>query len=192
MIDKEIFLQQMALLADRIGRELSGPTQVEYHRQLSAALTNEQFVAAMTLAFRQWSGDYRTWPSPQQIVELIRPVAAPTLSAHEAFEQVLDVMNKPQLPINERRAAVQAMGASPLRAFIAAGGNREFIDVLEVDVPWLRKRFVEAYEHACANAEAEHEAMLAIGEADTRVQAMVSSIAAAKALPTKPQRRIAG
>lgn len=188
MIDKEVFLQQMALLADRIGRTLAGPTQREYLRVLSSALSTEQFLAATTLAFSKWSGEFRAWPSPQQLIELVAPVAQPALTASEAFEVVLDVTNKPQLSHEERRRLVQELGASALRAFRAAGGLRDFDGVLESDIPWLRRRFVEAYENACEHADAERAATLAIGDADRRVAALVGGIAAAKALP--PARKI--
>lgn len=183
MIDKEIFAQQMALLADRIGRPLAGPTQREYFRLLSGALTTEQFVAATTLAFAKWSGEYRTWPSPQELIELIAPVASPALTAAEAFEQVLAATNDPRIPIDEQRSKVQQLGAAAMRGFLAAGGMRDFRNVLESEVPWLRKRFVEAYELACQNADAEREATLAIGDADARVAALIAKTAEQRALP---------
>lgn len=192
MIDREMFKQQFALLADRIGRELAGPTQVEYYRQLSTELTTEQFLGAMTLMLRTWTGEYRVWPSPQQIIEKIRPVAAPTLSALEVFEKVLSAMTNTRLPVNERRHNVQALGASAMRAFLAAGGNRDFVDVLEKDVPWLRKRFVEAYEESCQHADAEQAAYVALGDADQRLQLMARSIADQKTMPAAPAKRIAG
>jgi hypothetical protein len=190
VIDREMFKQQMALLADRLGRKLAGPTQVEYYRQLNAELTGEQFLGAMALMLRTWPGEFRTWPSPQQIVEVIRPVAAPNLSAFEAFERVLGVMADPRLPIAERRATVQAMGAATMRAFLAAGGNRAFVDVLEVDVVWLRKAFVAMYEESCAHADAEQQAFVALGEADTRLQLMARSIAEQKAMSSGPAKQL--
>jgi hypothetical protein len=183
MIDREMFKQHMALIADRIGRPLAGPTQVEYYRQLSPQLTTQQFVAAATLVFNTWSAEYRVWPSPQQIVELITPVAKPALTAAEAFERVLAATNDPRYPINEQRIKVQELGATAVRAFHAAGGMRDFRNVLESDVPWLRKRFVEAYELACENADAERTAALALNDAESRVAALVSSVASAKAMP---------
>jgi hypothetical protein len=189
MIDPEIFKQQMALIADRIGRPLAGPTQVEYHRQLSAQLSTQQFVAAATLVFNTWSADFRNWPSPAQIVELITPTAKPALSAAEMFEKVLSATNDGVSKPNEQRIKVQMLGAAAVRAFHAAGGMRDFRDVLEVNVPWLRKRFVEAYELACENADAERAATLALNDADTRVAQLIGSIAQAKTMPA-PAKRI--
>lgn len=193
MIDREIFLHQIALLADRIGRELSGPTQVEYHRQLSQVLTTEQFVAATALAFNTWPADYKTWPSPRQIIELIAPVAEPSLSANEAFERVLAITNQ-YAPTSSRAAQlaeVQALGANTIRAFRAVGGFRDFVNVLEADVVWLRRRFVEVYAHVCETADAEQQATLALGDAESRVQQLVSGIAKARAIEgEKVPRRI--
>lgn len=188
MIEKEVFAQQFALLADRIGRPLAGPTQAAYYRQLSAELTTEQFVAAMTLAFRKWNGEYRNWPCVDQILELITPVEAPTLSASEAFEAVLAVTNDPRLAQAERRAKVQEMGAATMRAFLAAGGMRDFTDVLEADVTWLRKRFVEHYVDVCEHATASRQSELAIAEAEERVHTLIANVAKARAAP--PERQI--
>lgn len=191
-IEQEIFKQQMALLADRVGRVLAGPTQVEYYRQLSAELTTEQFVAATTLAFRTWTAEFRNWPSPQQLIALIAPVSRATLSALEAFERVLSVTNNSaKYPdMAARREGVQALGQAVYRAFLAAGGLREFTGVLETDVPWLRKRFVEAYEAAAENVEAEQQAQLALGDADLRVAALIADVAKVRQMPvhTGPKR----
>jgi hypothetical protein len=186
MITEEIFLQQMALLADRIGRPLAGPTQREYHRQLTAALTTEQFVAAATLAFNRWGGEYRNWPSPQQIIDLVAPVAKTSLTASEAFEYVLAATNDPRVSIDEQRAKVQQFGAATLRAFYAAGGMRDFRNVLESDVPWLRRRFVEVYDAAVDNEHAKHAATLALADAEARVAALITSVASQRTLPAGP------
>ena len=185
MIDAEIFKQQLALLADRIGRPLAGPTQVEYYRQLSPRLTTQQFLAASTLVFNTWRAEYRNWPSPQQFVELIAPVARPTLSAVEAFERVLDATNDPRLTVAEQRVRVQELGAVTVRAFHAAGGMREFRNVLETEIAWLRKRFVGAYEMVCESADAEQAAAVALGDADARVAAITSSLATKMAMPAQ-------
>jgi hypothetical protein len=183
MIDKEIFLQQMALLADRIGKPLAGPTLREYHRVLSAALTTQQFLGAATLAFQTWSAEYRIWPSPQQLIELITPVAKPALAASEMFELVLAATNDPRLSITEQRHKVQSLGATAVRAFYAAGAMRDFRNVLEADVTWLRKRFVEAYEAAAEKADAERVATLALNDAEERVAGLIGNLAETRSLP---------
>lgn len=192
-IDKEIFLQRMALLAGRIGRELEAPVQAEYYRQLSAELTTQQFVAAMGLAFNTWNAAYRTWPSPAQLVEMIAPVANPSLSAPEAFERVLAIASRhPQSPeFATRLADIQALGANTVRAFRAAGGFRDFQNVLESDLPWLRKRFVEIFDAVCETADSERTATLALASASEQVIALINSTAAKMPSMPEPAKRVA-
>ncbi len=177
MIDREVFKQEIALLADRIGRTLAGPTQVEYYRILSAELSTEQFVAAMTLAFRNVTGEFRNWPSPAELVALITPVAASILTAAEAFERVLEIAADPRLDRPSKSARIQALGASAVRAFRAAGGFRELENVLEAEVRWVRRNFVEAYASSCENAEAERAATLALASTEDRIRQLVTATA---------------
>lgn len=151
-------------------------------------MSTTQFVAAATLVFNTWSADYRNWPSPAQIVELITPIAKTALSAAEMFEKVLAATNDGVSKPNEQRIKVQMLGATAVRAFNAAGGMRDFHDVPEVDVTWLRKRFVDAYELACENADAERAATLALNDADQRVAAIIGAIAKEKAMPAAAKR----
>lgn len=191
MINQELFLQHMALIADRVGRQLAGPTQREYHRQLSAALTTEQFIAAASIAFNTWNAEFRNWPSPAQLIALVIPPTKPALSALEAFELVLSSMtNDPRVTLPEQRQRVEKIGDVAYRAFHAAGGIREFSGILEADVPWLRKRFVECYDAALLNADDTHRATLALADADSFVAGLISNIADQKAMPGT-QRRIA-
>jgi hypothetical protein len=190
VIDKDIFAHQMGVLADRIGRPLKAPTLRMYFQSLSAELTTEQFVAATTLAFNLHDGKYRDWPSPMQLVELIRPLPGPTLDAFEAFERVLALTNDPRTSLPRRIEAIQAIGATAVRAFRAAGGMRDFVNVLETDVVWLRRRFVEAYTAATETAIAERDASLALAKADDQVVALVQSVAAARAIAPTNSRAL--
>lgn len=183
MIDKSVFANQMGLLADRVGRQLHEATLREYFRHLSNALTTEQFVAATTLVFHAKSAEYRNWPSPREIIELIIPVERPAIGSAEMFEKVLAITNDPRIPIPDQRQRVQELGATAVRAFYAAGGFRDFRDVLEVDVTWLRKRFVEIYDTVCEFAEAEQTAQLAMNDATNRFATLANSIAAKLAMP---------
>lgn len=189
MIEKEVFAQRMGLLAGRIGRELEAPVFREYYTQLSAMLTTQQFVAATALAFHTWSAEYRNWPSPKQLVELIAPVAQPELSAGEAYERVLSIAGRyvHDPAFATRMADIQRLGANTLRAFRAAGGFRDFSNPLESELPWLRKRFVEVYEATCAHAESEQAAQLALASADTQVAELSAATAAKLAMPNAKQ-----
>lgn len=183
MIDPQVYANQMGLVGDRIGRQLHEATLREYYRHLSAALTTEQFVAATTLVFHAKSAEYRNWPSPRELIELVTPTENPALAGAEAFERVLGITNDPRIPPHEQRQEIQRLGAAAVRAFHAAGGMRDFRNVLETDVPWLRRRFLEAYALACEHAESERAATLALNDAETRVAALVSSVASTKAMP---------
>lgn len=192
MIEPQIFANQMGLLGDRIGRPLHAATLREYYRHLNASLTTQQFVAATTLLFHRKSAEFRNWPSPAEIIELIAPVATPALCAAEMFERVFAITNDPRVVPSEKRRRVQQLGPTAVRAFVAAGELREFANVLEADVTWLRRRFVEAYEYACAHADAEREATLALNDADARVQQLVAQVSDARARPDAPKRALAG
>lgn len=183
MISKHIFAHQMGILADRIGRDLKAPTLRAYYQALSQSLTTQQFVAATTLAFRKLSGEYRTWPSPAELIELIVPVDSPRLSGADAFEQVLAITNDPRISVDDRLNRIRELGAATVRAFRAAGGRREFEGILEADVKWLRRHFLEAYEAACEGGEAERSAALALESASQQVQALVASTAEKLAMP---------
>jgi hypothetical protein len=182
-IDKEIFAQQMALLAGRIGRNLEAPIFACYYSGLSAELSTERFVAAMTIAFRSWSGEFRTWPSPKQIIELIAPVPNPTLPAHEAFEKVLAITNDPRIERPAQLEQIQNLGALTMRAFRAAGGFRDFQNILEADIPWVRRRFVEAFTAATETAIAESQATLALEQSDEKTRGLIAQLAKAKQMP---------
>lgn len=189
-IDKRIFANQMALVGDRIGRQLHAATLGEYYRHLTAALTTEQFVAATTIVFHAKSADYRNWPSPAEIIELVAPVAKPSLSALEAFERVLTLTSNQYGDRHQQLADVQAIGAAAIRAFRAAGGFRDFSSVLTSELPFLRNRFVEAYENACLYANAEQVATLALNDAGSRIAALVDGVARARSLPDPARRTV--
>ncbi len=191
MIDHKIFLEQIALLADRIGRPLAAPTQRAYYDALSDSLTTEQFVAATTLAFRTWSAEFRNWPSPKQIIELIAPVENPALSALDAFESVCAIVS-PKVEKAEQLVRIQALGAAAVRAFRAAGGFRDFTGMLDDELPWVRKRFVDAYEAACEGATAERDAQLALNASNDRFAALVANVANQRSMPEEPRRIAAG
>jgi hypothetical protein len=191
-IDREIFAQCMGFLGGRIGRPLEAPVLKQYYLILSAELTTQEFVAAATLEFRTWDARYRTWPSPKDLIALIRPVAAPALSAAEAFEQVLEIANRHEFHerYGQRREDIAALGAAAMRAFRAAGGFRDMTNAPIDQVVWLRKRFVEAYETACQHADAERDATMALAAADERLQQLVGATVAK--LPSVESKRLSG
>lgn len=154
MIDRAQFAKVMGVFADRLGRALAPATAEEYYLALSLALTTEAFVAGARVVFR--THQFNTWPAPSQFINAAKPEPEDTLLAAEAFEAALDIMGDSRVPLMTRKAQVEALGPATARAFRAAGGIREFQMVLLDQVPWLRNRFVEAYEAATG-----HEAQVA-------------------------------
>jgi hypothetical protein len=150
VIDKTTFASVMGAFADRIGRAIAPPTAELYYAELSDALTTEEFVAGARVVFR--THQFNTWPAPQQFIDAAKPKPKPDLAALEAFEKVLGIMQSGGGldGLARRLERVAALGTVVDRAYRAAGGTREFNDVLTVDVPWLRKRFVEAFTDAVA------------------------------------------
>lgn len=177
MIDRLQFAKVMGVFADKIGRALAPATAEEYYLALSLALTTDEFVAGARVVFR--THEFNTWPAPIQFIRAAKPEPEDTLLAAEAFEQALEIMGDSRVPIMTRKAQVEALGPATARAFRAAGGVREFQMVLLDQVPWLRNRFVDAYEAATSD-EAKAEHALAAGvphEAlDPRVSGMVKEL----------------
>src|SRR4051812_7405554 len=69
MIEREVFQYWMGCIADRTNRVLSPPTYQEYFKALSGELTNDEFVEAARLVFR----NAQFWPSPKDFIDAIRP-----------------------------------------------------------------------------------------------------------------------
>lgn len=147
MIDRDEFSTWMGVLADRFGRALKPPTIRAYYAVLSAELTTEQFVAAAAITLR----DATFWPSPKEIVERAKPVAAPALTAAEAWVKVHDIaagISKFGRSSSEKAQLIAELGPAALRAFHAVGGQRAWTDLLEADVKWLKKEFCDRYADA--------------------------------------------
>src|SRR3954470_14256946 len=82
MIEREVFQYWMGCIADRTNRVLSPPTYQEYFKALSGELTNDEFVEAARLVFR----NAQFWPAPKEFIEAIRP--DPELEAMRAFDWI--------------------------------------------------------------------------------------------------------
>lgn len=190
MIERTAFAKIMGVFADRIGRALAPATAEAYYDALSDQLTTDQFLAGARIVFR--SHQFNTWPAPQQFIDAAQPRPAAALAAAEAFELSLEIMGDSRVPILERKARVLSLGPTAARAFIAAGGIREF-NLLPLDqVPWLRKRFVEAWQDAASEEARRADALRALdhGALDPRAAHLVSatthalSVGRDRAMPT--------
>lgn len=186
MIDAEVFAQHMGLLSDRIGRALAGPTMRAYYEDLSRDLSTAEFVAAARLAFETWK-EWR-WPSPAELRQMVKPLESPNLVASELFEQVAYLASNTY--DREREAKLSKFSGETQRAFRAIGGLEAFADLDRKDRPWLKKRFVEAYEQACVSTLANSMATVALKEADERVKELVSGVATARAIPARTGKKL--
>lgn len=180
-IDRVAFARVMGGFADRIGRPLAPETADMYLDVLSEALTTEEFLAGARIVFR--THRFNTWPAPEQFVEAVKPQSAPELAAAEIFERVLAIAANAYRPYSERLAEITALSAVAARAYHAAGGRRDFETVLEADVPWLRKRFVERYEEAMDEAAKRHQAHVALAAVEPTVHALITDTANRLGMP---------
>lgn len=179
MIDKDAFAHQMGILGDRFGRPLAPPTLRQYFTDLSGVLSTEEFVAATSIAFRR----SRFWPSPLELIELVRPDKPVRLAAGEAFNAVVRAVGNYYEPRVDRLGKVEALGAGAVAGFRACGGFDCF-DHLELkDEPFARNRFIEAYEYATAFARSNDESSQALAAAPDQVRALVREVAQARSLP---------
>lgn len=187
MIDEQVFAHQMGILADRIGRPLAAPTLQQYHASLSRRLSDAEFVAATTLAFDKC----RWWLTVDEFVELVHAQTPIALRANEAYNAVVRAVGSCYDRNEIRWDRLNALDAVAVRAFRATGGFRTFDNLQLTDEPFVRRRFVEAYEAAAAHAETQEAAALALTEADPRVRELIAGTANARSLPARvPQRAI--
>lgn len=175
MIDREEFAKVMAVFSDKIGRALKPPTFDAYLDTLSESLTTEEFLAGARIVFK--THQFNTWPAPQQFVDAAKPKVPVALEAGEMFEKVLAIACSAYVPRVERLERIKALGPTAERVFRAAGAFREFEGALESQVPFIRNRFVEAYEASTIAAEQKDRAQKALdrGALDPRVQGLVRS-----------------
>lgn len=186
MIDSELFAQQMGILADRIGRPLAAPTLRQFHVSLSGRLTNEEFVAATTLAFEKC----RFWPSVDELVELVKPKESPEAIAEDVFQRVLDIATNVYLARMLRLEGVRFVHRSAEAAFKTVGAFGAFEGLATAELPFLRKRFIAAFVNHESKLVGEDRAQLALADADSRVQHLVASTAAARTLPGRSPKRL--
>lgn len=143
MIDRMQFARVMGGFADRIGRALAPATAEMYYAVLTRALDTAEFVAGAEVVFG--THQFNTWPAPQQFIDAAKPPEAVALVGGELFERVLSIAANAYRPSAERESEIAALGPDAVRAYRAAGGRREFENVLESDVKWLRRTFCENY-----------------------------------------------
>lgn len=169
----------MAVLGDRFGRRLAPPTVARYYEALSATLTTEEFVAAAQVAFKR----DKFWPSPDALIQYVKPVVGSEVEAMEQFEKVLVATDNIYTSRRVRMDTVLALGAITERTFRAVGAFNVFEGLTIAERPFLARRFVEAYQHIADHEKAQEVATAALANADARVKAL-APVASARALPS--------
>lgn len=147
MIDKKDFQYWMGCIADRTNRVLSPPTYNEYYKALSGELTNEQFVEAARLVFR----NAEFWPAPKQFIDAIQPDAR--LVAAQVFQWIQKHGHHNGLHAYWVAEEIEgAYGAVALSAFRAIGGGERFGNLTNADHGYALKEFCDAYMRARGDA----------------------------------------
>jgi len=170
MIDRATFHEWMSVLADRIGRPLHEATQLAYHATLSRDLTTAEFVAAAEIAFRTST----FWPTPEQLVEFVKPRPDIGLQATQAFQRLLKLGEQASGhgTIWRRDTIGNELGLLGLVGFDAIGGNDRLRSIRSEDVTHARREFIVAYRAAALEAEKRDRAETALVAANTRVPAL--------------------
>lgn len=197
MIDPQTFAHVMGAFADRIGRALAPATASLYFDTLSPVLTTEQFIAGARIVFR--AHQFNTWPAPQQFIDAATPTGDARLSAAEAFERVLSAATTPRLERAEREMRIAEVGDVAIRAYRAAGGWRTFCGILDDEVKWARRDFIDAYERLCSDEAKRATAQAALASAGSdevvelqdpaaAIRLLIGTVAEVKAMqPPKPK-----
>lgn len=138
----------MGCIADRTNRVLAPPTYQEYYKALAGELTNDEFVEAARLVFR----NAQFWPSPKDFIDAIRP--DPRLEGMQAFDRL-------RIDMPHRTAGVtywiaeeieHTLGLAALVAFRAIGGSERINTMATGDIAFTARDFADAYVRAKTDA----------------------------------------
>lgn len=148
MIERDAFQYWMGCIADRTNRVLAPPTYQEYYKALVGELTNDEFVEAARLVFR----NAQFWPSPKDFIDAIKPDAR--AYAARIFEWIRsDARHFDGVTHFWIATEIQAEhGAPALAAFRAIGGGERFRSLEAKDLPFALKEFADAYVRASTDA----------------------------------------
>ena len=108
MLSKTVFLREMAMLADRFGRDVSPEVIGRYFDTLRERLSTEEFEASARFVFDHDS----FWPSPARFVEVVRGNAKE--DAEREWQMLLSACSR-----GDRGVLLSPEGAAAMRA---AGG----------------------------------------------------------------------
>lgn len=136
MLDRTVFMREMALLEERFARQHSAPVLARYYETLGARLTTEQFATAARQVF-----DRDTfWPAPQRFIDLA--LGSTRGRAREEWQAIMrsfkDVAGlRPQL-------------SAAARAALDAAGGWHAVGTADMTyaLPRLERAFLESYVEA--------------------------------------------
>lgn len=135
-INRGIFASYMAVLGERIGKEISGPTQNVYRAAFDRHdMTDAEFISAAQGIFEHWTGF--GLPSVDEFLRYARPVALPRSDAIEALRAVAAAVGK--------REAANLEDKRVLAAWRAVGGASVILNASESEWPHLERRWVAAF-----------------------------------------------
>jgi hypothetical protein len=147
MIEREVFQYWMGCIADRTNRVLSPPTYQEYFKTLSGELTNDEFVEAARLVFR----NAEFWPAPKQFIDAIRP--DPKLEGMRIFAELHRAgVNSPTGRYWVAGEIEAAYGSAALVAFRAIGGAERLNAMGGSDIAFTARDYAEAFVRAKSDA----------------------------------------
>lgn len=141
MLDKRVFLREMAMLAERFGRQVSEPVMLRYYEILSGALTTEAFQRAAFEVFR----DDQFWPAPARFLDAARGGNPKELAGAE-WERLVAACREGKTDVSFLTPA----GATAMRA---AGGWRAIAYAEgESKLATLKRAFTAAWLDATPGA----------------------------------------
>lgn len=136
MIEKNTFIREFAMILDRFGREMGGPSIERYREFLNTELTTEEFQAAARIIFEE----DQFFPAPRRFVDAIQ--GGLTELATSEWLQLLDLAQRNNSDLSSltdtARAALKTAGG--WTAVAHAQG--------EFGLERVRKRFIEGYQWA--------------------------------------------
>ena len=129
MLDRAVFLREMALLADRFGRDVSPETIGRYYDTLRERVSTDEFEVAARFVFDNDS----FWPSPARFAEVARGNARE--DAEREWVRLLGSCSR-----GDRNVLLSPEGAAAMRA--AGGWNAVAYAGGERDLAVRRREFI--------------------------------------------------
>jgi len=132
MLDRVVFLREMALLADRFGRDVSPEVIGRYFDTLRERLGTSEFEVAARFVFDHDS----FWPSPARFVEVVRGNARE--DAEREWQVLVDSCAR-----GDRGVLLSPDGAAAMR--LAGGWNAVAFAGGDRDLASRRREFITAF-----------------------------------------------